>query len=914
MADIRISPRGVACPWLSHIRWSRLIGVFLLCLIILAVISHNYLTDINSDPPDTHKSRIQLQHDEDDLHSQKLNKEIKSLRKIKASVNNELRDMESKRQKLQFQISGYQKQIEVLSTQIESAEKEIKSTQLTLEQIKLEKSEIDQQYIPILRAPVKTLLGEDSNKQLPLPLPHVVQQCKMYSCFDYTRCSVFSGFPVYFYDFDLDLNIGELHPFVKEVIEKYSQENIYRTLDPISACVFVAVIGQQQNRITNDKLEKSINKLPYWHGDGRNHILINLMRDENDDIDIFGEVNTGRAILVKSSFVKTIFRSGFDIVIPPSLGKQSGDVWDELPSISPIRRKYFMSFIGSFNGNLNENNVQSQNSEQTEQESYLSVEYSVMSFLKNIQSKIDPEIHVKFTCDNIMTGSINGEYSMCQSDDNHRHELLKQSTFALIISPANVSYVSTNIFQLRLYEALKFGAIPVILGDHVTLPYIEILDWKKAVVILPKARLTEFHFILRTFTDNAMAAMKQKGRLYFQTYFSTTTSILDTVLALVRTRLDIPPLPVSDMKSLSVFNNSSYNVARYEEINPENDEVLGPLEAVFPSVKFRNNFTQNVFFHSFTKTGDPFMNYPFTPFEHVLPSESKFIGSGYGFRPIGKGEGGAGKEFSEALGGNVPREQFTLVMLTYERENVLITALQRLKGLPFLNKAVVVWNNPSPPSPELKWPDIGVPIHVVKTSKNSLNNRFLPYDIIETEAVLSIDDDAHLRHDEIVFGFRVWREERDRIVGFPGRFHAWDVKNNAWLYNSNYSCELSMVLTGAAFYHKYYAYMYSYVMPAAIRDKVDEYVNCEDIAMNFLVSHITRKPPVKVTSRWTFRCPGCPQTLSNDRSHFEERHKCINFFVKVYGYMPLLYTQYRVDSVLFKTRLPHDKQKCFKFI
>jgi Glycosyl transferase family 64 domain len=35
-------------------------------------------------------------------------------------------------------------------------------------------------------------------------------------------------------------------------------------------------------------------------------------------------------------------------------------------------------------------------------------------------------------------------------------------------------------------------------------------------------------------------------------------------------------------------------------------------------------------------------------------------------------------------------------------------------------------------------------------------------------------------------------------------------------------------------------------MPQAIRDKVDEYMNCEDIAMNFLVSHITRKPPVKV--------------------------------------------------------------------
>lgn len=53
--------------------------------------------------------------------------------------------------------------------------------------------------------------------------------------------------------------------------------------------------------------------------------------------------------------------------------------------------------------------------------------------------------------------------------------------------------------------------------------------------------------------------------------------------------------------------------------------------------------------------------------------------------------------------------------------------------------------------------------------------------------------------------------------------------------------------SGAAFFHKYYASMYSHVMPQAIRDKVDEYVNCEDIAMNFLVSHITRKPPVKVS-------------------------------------------------------------------
>ena len=36
-------------------------------------------------------------------------------------------------------------------------------------------------------------------------------------------------------------------------------------------------------------------------------------------------------------------------------------------------------------------------------------------------------------------------------------------------------------------------------------------------------------------------------------------------------------------------------------------------------------------------------------------------------------------------------------------------------------------------------------------------------------------------------------------------------------------------------------------MPQVIRDHVDKKMNCEDIAMNFLVAHVTRKPPIKVS-------------------------------------------------------------------
>ena len=43
---------------------------------------------------------------------------------------------------------------------------------------------------------------------------------------------------------------------------------------------------------------------------------------------------------------------------------------------------------------------------------------------------------------------------------------------------------------------------------------------------------------------------------------------------------------------------------------------------------------------------------------------------------------------------------------------------------------------------------------MVKVAKNSLNNRFIPYDVIDTDAIFSIDDDVEMRHDEILLGFR----------------------------------------------------------------------------------------------------------------------------------------------------------------
>lgn len=42
-------------------------------------------------------------------------------------------------------------------------------------------------------------------------------------------------------------------------------------------------------------------------------------------------------------------------------------------------------------------------------------------------------------------------------------------------------------------------------------------------------------------------------------------------------------------------------------------------------------------------------------------------------------------------------------------------------------------------------------------------------------------------------------------------------------------------------------------MPGDIKQWVDTHMNCEDIAMNFLVANVTRKAPIKVSLEYYFK-------------------------------------------------------------
>lgn len=107
---------------------------------------------------------------------------------------------------------------------------------------------------------------------------------------------------------------------------------------------------------------------------------------------------------------------------------------------------------------------------------------------------------------------------------------------------------------------------------------------------------------------------------------------------------------------------------------------------------------------------------------------------------------------------------------------------------------------------------------------------------------------------------------------------------------------------------RYYSYLYYNYLHQSAHALIDQYQNCEDILMNYLVSHVTKYPPIKVTHRKQYKesasfKPGDverPTSLWSEGEHFAQRAHCMGAFAEHFGYMPLKRSNLRIDPLLFK--------------
>ncbi|KAL4205303.1 hypothetical protein AMTRI_Chr01g113930 [Amborella trichopoda] len=225
-------------------------------------------------------------------------------------------------------------------------------------------------------------------------------------------------------------------------------------------------------------------------------------------------------------------------------------------------------------------------------------------------------------------------------------------------------------------------------------------------------------------------------------------------------------------------------------------------------------------------------------------------------------------------------------------------------SLPSIFEIFIIWGNTSTPSDFFRFQNfesLGAPISVIRDPHLSLNLRFSPRGIIRTRAVATCDDDVLVDPASVHLAFRVWQRNPEKLVGFFARSHSYDISSKSWIYTVD-PAKFSMVLTKFMILSIEYLFEYSCKIPARARGVVDEWRNCEDILMNFVVSSGAKSGPILVEGKardWgdARNEGGVGREVGLSMRNVEHRKRrglCIEEFHRILGRMPLRYSYGRV--------------------
>ncbi|XP_011811000.1 PREDICTED: exostosin-like 1 isoform X1 [Colobus angolensis palliatus] len=258
--------------------------------------------------------------------------------------------------------------------------------------------------------------------------------------------------------------------------------------------------------------------------------------------------------------------------------------------------------------------------------------------------------------------------------------------------------------------------------------------------------------------------------------------------------------------------------------------------------------------------------------------------------------------------GSRPEGRFSALIWVGPPGQPPLKLIQAVAGSQHCAQILVLWSNERPlPS---SWPETAMPLTVIDGHRK-VSDRFFPYSTIRTDAILSLDARSSLSTSEVDFAFVVWQSFPERMVGFLTSSHFWDEAHGGWGYTAERTNEFSMVLTTAAFYHRYYHTLFTHSLPKVLRTLADEAPTCVDVLMNFLVAAVTKLPPIKVpySKQRQEAAPlasGGPGPRPKPQAPAPD---CVNQIAAAFGHMPLLSSRLRLDPVLFKDPVSVQRKK-----
>lgn len=238
---------------------------------------------------------------------------------------------------------------------------------------------------------------------------------------------------------------------------------------------------------------------------------------------------------------------------------------------------------------------------------------------------------------------------------------------------------------------------------------------------------------------------------------------------------------------------------------------------------------------------------------------------------------------------------------TFRRNDMLKAFVEHFTTCPNVHAIQIVWSDQDNAPPPLSFfkisPHSRVPVLFEKQPTDSLNNRFRAILPVETPAVLSVDDDLVISCKDLDFAHKVWQASPQSLVGFTPRLATWDKEQRGYHYQSSWKVVwwhglYNIVLTKCCFMHRDFLGAYFSSLSREMLSYVDEHRNCEDLAMQFVVSNATGGvPPVWVQARFQDR--GTHSGISQGKDHERERSQCVTRLVKEFGRLPLTVTSHK---------------------
>jgi len=274
------------------------------------------------------------------LKGQELKFRIEELLRIKQSVSVELRGLESRRTHLQTELAALSRKLDEFKGETGRRRNELDRIQISLQQAHVAEKEAMERNTPRLgrpRAlhPLKSIptvrdLGPGQGQLL----------CSMDSCFDYSLCPLSAQFSFHLYPLNsTSSDLGILHQVLSQSPYKTRDNRVLR------ACVFILLV----DNCSLDAL-RTLETLPNWLGDGRNHILWLNCKAEDREL-VLTPLHRrffGRALVLDQNAERTFFRHHFDLAVSHwARAIPSGEIWSHLPPIVPAKRKYLATYLGT---------------------------------------------------------------------------------------------------------------------------------------------------------------------------------------------------------------------------------------------------------------------------------------------------------------------------------------------------------------------------------------------------------------------------------------------------------------------------------------------------------------------------------------------------------------------------------------